>query len=391
MKAKIAKPLFANALSTMARVAKSGTRTLPVIECVRLELLEGQGVELSATDLSVGVKIFIADDGVIESGVAVINAKRLSDWVNAVAADEIKISVIPNSSRIKFQIGKSTSTYPTIPAEEYPPINIAGEDTLLETSKTLFTTGLQQVIYAALDEVARPALNSVLINVQAGNVVYLVAADGAKMACKKLESANLHTFGERKILIPRENIIEIERALSAQAQMGDAVKVMVSDNNKRISFVAGDLMITTLVTEAIYPDYNQLFDMFKAEQTALVPIAPLRGALKAASIFLEKDYPVVSIKINGDTMNLGTTDSAYSGEAGSASTEFEAEGEAQIEQWVNRKHLEDTVLAANSPERVLFTYGKMSTNGSLVLLLTGENDDSFRALLIGYTVPEQGE
>ena len=391
MKAKIAKPLFANALSTMARVAKSGTRTLPVIECVRLELLEGQGVELSATDLSVGMKIFIADDGVIESGVAVINAKRLSDWVNTVAADEVKISVIPNSSRIKFQIGKSTSTYPTISAEEYPPINIAGEDTLLETSKTLFTTGLQQVIYAASDENARPALNSVLIDIQAGDVVYLVASDGVKMACKKLENANLRTFGGRQILIPRENIIEIERALSAQAQMGDTIKVMVSDNNNRISFVAGDLMITTLVTEAKYPDYNQLFDMFKAEQTTLVPIAPLRGALKAASIFLERDYPIVSIKINNDIMNIGTTDGAYSSEAGSASTEFEVKSEGQIEQWINHKYLEDTVLAANSPERVLFTYGRMSTNNSLVLLLTGENDNSFRALLVGYTMPEQGE
>jgi DNA polymerase-3 subunit beta len=249
-------------LTVAGRGVSSRTTTSMALGGLWLETI-GNHLNVVGTDLDLTVHVQSEAIG-IEDGVCVVPAKLLADIVRSLEPGAVTIE----SEAEKVEIGAARSRFSlrTFPVDDYPSLPEPPKPATSLPAAEL-ASALRQVVRAASTDDARPLLTGVLIAPE-GNGVRLVATDSYRLAMRDIDGTS--AFADTaEILVPARALAELQRlsGLGAAAKEGtgdsangsgdgSAVGLAIGEND--VTFMAGNVKVSTRLLDGTYPDYRQL-------------------------------------------------------------------------------------------------------------------------------------
>ena len=324
--------------------------TRPILANVKV-CATGEGIELHATDMDIGIRLRLENAEVLEEGVAVIPAALFGSILRDSWAEKVEISteealvhVTMENSRFKIH-GDDPEHFPQMPDFD--------KKNTFEIPKNSFLEMVHLTTFATAREDTRYALQGVLMEVKAKNVA-MVATDGRRLSYVKSKIPEA-VAEDVSAIIPPRGLQEIERALADD----DEVVEIAVDQNRLIASGKRAVIFTQLI-EGTFPDYREVIPSGN-DKKATVNREELLACLRQAAKMTSEDSRAVNMSFGDGKLTL----SASSPEAGDVVIEASVQyTEEPFEIRFNPAFLTD-VLRAVSAEEISMEFREKTTPGIL--------------------------
>ena len=297
------------------------SNVLPVLGHIEMRLDVDAGlVYLSSTDLEIRIgtslpaQIQVDDEGIKP---CLIPAQTFSDLLAMMDSDEIRLEM--DEGQLLLRTGSTKTRLSLFPEDSFPPeFTLTSNANLFSLSTQRLKEALQRVITAASTDYSRPTLNSILFALT-GNELYLVAADGFRLATDMVQAES--TISEEKnYLLPMKMVQKLLRILPDEDS-----ELAIQADERRILFRWGENRFWASLMEGQFPDWKQV--VYMADGHTLpgnphpFPRADLQMAVKRAEIFA-RDGNVPHL-IHFKPSDTGMSISGVGAETGKSEEEIE--------------------------------------------------------------------
>ena len=222
---------------------------LPILENFLFDL-NGNVLEITASDTELTLKTQIEVEETVEEGKIAVPAKHMMDLLKELPDQPLTIQTSSDSSFV-CSWASGESNLPYFPAEDYP--DITGTD---ETAVSFsfpaqsLLEGISSTIYATADDEIRPAMNGILFDLDTESTT-LVASDSHKLIC--------YTTTDVKSAEKASFILHKKPAAILKAIIGkDAETVDIAFDSKNASFCFGQTMVICRLVVGKYPKYRDV-------------------------------------------------------------------------------------------------------------------------------------
>ncbi len=318
MKVTVLQENLARGLGVVSR-AVSPRSTLPVLANVLIASDEGR-LRLSATNLELGITAWIPAK-VETEGSTTAPSRTFSDLVNALPGDQAILNLDSGTQTLNIRSGASINNIKCIDSQEFPPLTTPDMDGAIHLNVIDFKEMIQQVVFAASTDEARPVLMGVLVTVN-GDQIVMASADGFRLSVRKATLSS-------PIAEPINAIIPA-RALSELARIAgdgtETISMVVPKGRGQVIFRVKDAELVSQLIDGTFPDYEQIIPRSYKSRT-LVSTAALLKACKQAEIFARDGTNVARFEIKAAANDMEPSEveiSAQSEETGSNETIVEA-------------------------------------------------------------------
>lgn len=259
--------------------------TLPILNNVLLES-KGNFLELSATDLEIGLKYWILAQ-VEKEGKITVPAKIFSNLLTFLPEEKIILEVRDNvlyvsCKNAKSQIkGNSSEEFPIIP-------KIENADSI-EVNSIPFSQGLSQVInFCSLNQV-RPEISGIYFDFQKDRLK-LVTTDSFRLAEKTLFFGK-YLSKEYSFILPQKAARELLSIFTSNS-IKEKTKIYFTPNQILFNFPFSEtqhpqIHLIARLIEGEYPNYQEIIPK-KYETQIILSAADFLQQIKTASIFSSK-------------------------------------------------------------------------------------------------------
>jgi len=248
MKFTVAREVLLKPLQLAAGVVER-RQTLPVLGNV-LVSLEGGELRVTGTDLEVEIRGTVPLPEAGDQGAITIPARKLQDICRALPEGAAISLATDAEHRIRIQSGRSRFTLSTLPAEEFPEVELDAGQLSFFINQGVLKRALEATSFAMAQQDVRYYLNGMLWEITPGRL-RAVATDGHRLA---LVNAAVEVEPEKRIqaILPRKGITELNRLLGQEGE----VKVTMGTNH--LSIECPEYRFTTKLVDGAYPDYERV-------------------------------------------------------------------------------------------------------------------------------------
>jgi DNA polymerase-3 subunit beta len=354
MKVTVLQENLARGLSIVSR-AVSPRSTLPVLANVLVATDEGR-LRLSATNLELGITCWIGAK-IEEEGSTTVPARTFTDLVSTLADKQVDLALQIRTQVLNIRSGASNTDIKCIDSQEFPIMPVVDLSQGLQINVTDFKEMIQQVVFTASDDQARPILTGVFVNVK-GNKVTLAAADGFRLSVRKAE---LSSPASQPItaVIPARAMSELARI----ATDGDQTVTMVlPPHRSQVVFRLRDVEIVSQLIDGVFPDYEQIIPR-RCDTRAVLSTSAFSKAVKQAEIFAREGSYIARINLTpGSELKPGLVDiSGRSDETGFNENQVDANIEGpQLLIAFNVRFLREVLDVIKTPNVALETTSETS-------------------------------
>lgn len=280
---------------------------LPILSNFLIKTVNGK-LQISSTDLEIGIQVEIPANIEIEGGITV-PAKTFSELVNSLPQG--KITLEKEGNVLIVSTLKIKSTFPTISEEEFPKLYEEKGEKLIILKKESLNKDFLSVIFAAASDMGRPALSGVLMKREEGGFS-LVATDGYRLSLKEISDKSLKKAEgkedqEKTLLIPAR----IFREVISLKDDDEEVNVYVSYKNNQILFEQNETIMVGRLIDAEYPAYEKIIPS-SFLTAATFDREEMQKAVKICSIFARETANIIkftlkkeSIIVSANTPSVG--------------------------------------------------------------------------------------
>jgi DNA polymerase-3 subunit beta len=310
-------------------------QTLPILANVLITATD-HGFRLSATDLEVELSVPGTFETCSGPGATTLPARKLLDLCRALP-DGTRLTIETTGDRATVRAGRSRFSLSTLPAAEFPAIDVNGDVLELELPQNELRRAIESTHFAMAQQDVRYYLNGMLLEIQDGRA-RLVATDGHRMAVTELPvSAPEGT--NRRIIVPRKTVIEALRLLA-----DDSGPAKLSIGNDHLTLSAADVVFKSKVIDGSFPDYERVIPR-NQDKVLDVDRLALRDAMGRVAIFANEKYRSVRLQLQSGLLRL----SANNTENEEAEDELEVDyAGAELEIGFNVSYLIDVLNAVRS-------------------------------------------
>ncbi len=335
--------------------AVAARSTLPVLGNVLLATEESR-LRFSATNLELGITCWIGAK-VRAEGSTTVPAKTFIDLVGTLPRERVDLELTTRTQTLQVACAQFNNDIKCIDAQEFPILPSADEEQALELNVRDLRAMIDQVVFAAATDDARPVLTGVEVKIE-GDEVSFAAADGFRLAL--CNSALSTTCAEPiNAIIPARGLAELARIVGDQ---DEPVTLTLPPGSGQAIFRAQDVELVSQLIEGNFPDYQQLIPESFSTRTVLATDAFL-NACRAAQVFAREAAYAARLKIRpGNGSDAGSIEvSANAAETGSNESVVEAtvEGDA-LEIAFNVRYLTDVLHVINTPNVAMETNDEAS-------------------------------
>jgi DNA polymerase-3 subunit beta len=311
--------LLQRSLSQVSRAVATKT-TYPVLSNVLIEA-EGDSLKLAATNQEIGISTSIPAQ-VANVGRMTVDARLLSEFVNTLPAEPVRLSNDQGRLVLKVQGMGADAEINGIDADEFPlmPQPEAGGYTATVDPQVLREM-IGLVEFAAASDDSRPVLAGVLIRFDEDRLT-MASADGFRLAVR--EGLLAAPVSERlDIIVPARAMRELSRILGDRTE---PVELTVTPNRGQLVVSTGDTTFSSRLIDGTFPDFRQIIPREFATEIELSREEFLT-AVRRAGFFARDNNDVVRIgaKVSADELAPGQVQvSATAAERGSSQSEMTA-------------------------------------------------------------------
>jgi DNA polymerase-3 subunit beta len=314
MKLTVTQENLSRALATVSRIA-STRGSLPILSNVLLKTQDNQ-LLVAATNLDVAISETIGAKVKTEGSITV-PARLMQDYVSSLPASTLTLEVVDN--KLKLTTEHHSSTVNGTPADDFPVMPVIEKGESLELTATDFKTALQQVLFAASSDEARPVLTGLFLYTE-NDKLYAAATDSYRLSEKMI--------GEQKkevnLLIPAHSLQDVLRVMR-----DDSNTVSLKYDEQQARFSVGPVELVTRLIEGKYPEYRKLLPKEYAT-TALLKKADLQEITKVSSLFAREAAGGVTMSIDDETSQISIRSIASQVGENTAVAEASVTGDAAV-------------------------------------------------------------
>ena len=280
--------------------------TIPILSNFLLEA-ENDRLNITATDLDQAIRTSAAVK-VKKPGACTIPARKLYDYIKLLPEGEISIKLLDNhwvqirSGRSNTKmVGMARANYPQVP--EFPSVAATSIPALV--LKTL----INRTIFAISNEESRYTLNGALLVIKAESLA-MVATDGHRLAyVEKPNEALEGISGEKRVLIPRKALQELQQLLS----VSEAEKVEFADDEHTLFFRIGHRTLSTRKLSGQFPNFEAVMPRDNTK-FAVVRSSELSAAIGRVAQFADERSGAIRMRLESNELKI-SANSAESGES----------------------------------------------------------------------------
>jgi DNA polymerase-3 subunit beta len=253
MEFSIAKEVLLKGLAKTQSIIEK-KNTLPILSNVLIEA-KGDGIEILATDLEVGIKGKYEADLKSEGSITV-GAKKLFEIVRELPNEKIEIKATDNNW-LEIACGNARFKIVGLSSEDFPILQDYEDEQFHTLPAALLSEMIEKVQHAVSLDETRYYLNGVFMQTvekDEGRFLRMVATDGHRLALmdRELPEGCSLEFADGCI-IPRKGINELRKALS---EFDDEAKICFKDKNL---IVRGEgIQFVIRLIDDDFPEYSQV-------------------------------------------------------------------------------------------------------------------------------------
>lgn len=341
MKLQVTQENLSKALNTVARVANT-RGTLPILANVLLKTTNNR-LSIAATNLDIAITQYCGAK-VKEEGSITIPARLMQDFISSLPPSVINLELDDN--KLHITTDQYQSVINGVAAEDFPvmPAIEDGKELLLPGAD--LKRSLQQVVFAASNDEARPVLTGVYFHSD-GERLRMAATDSYRLASKAL----VEKATDIDLLIPVSAMQDVLRIVS---DFSESVSIVYND--QQVLFKAGEVELVARLIDGKYPDYQKLIPSDFAN-TARVKRADLINITKVSSLFARESAGSIKIATDEDKGTLSIRSIASQVGENTASADGKISGSSEVT--INSRYLLDALNAFHS-EDISFSFnGKL--------------------------------
>ena len=339
---------LARGLSVVSR-AVSSRSTLPVLANVLLRT-EDAGLKLTATNLEIGITYWVP--GKIETdGATTVPARLLTDLVGSLPASEKVDLELQGADTLHLRCGRFATHVKGIDADEFPTIQTAGERPTTRVSQKVLKHALEEVIFAAASDEARPILTGVLAKFE-GSKLTLAAADNYRIAVRTIEV--LDPVEAASVVIPARALGELARILT---DTDDPVELVLAQARNQVLFHLDGIDLVSRLIDGQFPNYQTVLPATHTTRAELDREELLR-AVRPAALIASSSANIVKLQVGGDDGGVVVTATADVGDY-TGDVEAVIEGDATTIAF-NARYLNDVLGNVQADRFALELNGPLS-------------------------------
>lgn len=355
MKLSVTQENLSRALSTVSRIASSRS-SLPILSNVLLKT-ENNRLFIAATNLDIAVSETIGAK-VKKEGSITVPARLMQDYVSSLPASALTIEVIDN--KLQLTTDHHSSTINGMPADDFPVMPRVDNGSSMEFKTKELKQALQQVLFAASADDARPVLTGVYLHSFEGTL-YMTATDSYRLAERSIGKAE----AELSLLLPASSLQELMRIVK-----DDTGSVVINYDEQQAIFTVGSVELVTRLIEGNYPDYRKLLPASHATVAQLAK-SDLQEITKVSSLFAREAAGGVTLTFNDETGEISIRSIASQVGENTATAQAKVEGDAATIT-MNSRYILDALNAFEGKSIAIKVNGKLDP-----CLLTDPEDPSY--------------
>jgi DNA polymerase-3 subunit beta len=359
MKFEVSQQALLRPLLTVTGVVER-RHTLPVLSNLLLEL-DGEGyLRLTATDQEVELSDRVKVEDFI-AGETTVPARKLLDICRSLSAEK-KIHLEMEDSRLLLGSGRFRSHLATLPATEFPKVELEAGTLQFKVSSNSLRRLLSRTSFAMAQQDVRFFFNGMLLEVEPDSL-QVVATNGQRLALNRV-AAEIPVRQHRQVIMPRKGVMELLRLLDDES----TVEISVSPNH--LMAKVGERSLTTKLIDANYPDYQRAIPG-KGKTSFRADRRELKEALTRTAILSNEMYRSIQLTLSEGMLNMQANNPQQEEAEESLAVDYKGE---EIQIAFNVEYLLD-VLSVLEGDDVEFKL--VDAKGAAVIQEIGGEDSTF--------------
>lgn len=351
---------LARALATVSRIANS-RGSLPILSNVLLKTVNNQ-LLVATTNLDVAISETIGAKIKTEGSITV-PARLMQDYVSSLPASTLKLEVEDN--KLKITTEHHSSTINGTPADDFPVMPVIEKGDSLNLSVSNFKQALQQVLFAASGDEARPVLTGLYLHTDNGKL-FAVATDSYRLSEKTVSAQEKDV----NLLIPAHSLQDVLRVMR-----DDIESVHISYDEQQARFSIGTVELVTRLIEGKYPEYRKLLPKTYAT-TASLKKNDLQEITKVSSLFAREAAGGVTVTVDDASGEVSIRSIASQVGENTATAEASVKGDGAVIT-MNSRYILDALNAFEGDNIQINLNGKLDP-----CVLTDPDNENFIHLVM---------
>ncbi len=287
--------------------------TIPILSNFLIEVdPDADIVHITATDLDQAIRTSLKAK-VKKAGACTIPARKLFDYVKLLADGDISIKLLENHW-VQIRSGRSNTKMVGLGRANYPQVPELPTVSSTKIPVAVLKALIARTIFSISNEESRYTLNGALLILKAESIA-MVATDGHRLAfVEKAEELFDGVSGEKRILIPRKALAELQSLLSST----DATHIEFADDDLWLFFRIGHRTLSSRKLTGQFPNYEAVMPK---DNTRFVVVrnSELAAAIGRVAQFADERSGAVRIKLEQNEVRI----SAQSNESGESEDTIE--------------------------------------------------------------------
>lgn len=271
----------------------------PILKNLKAVAGEGRWT-IIATDLEVGIRLDVQGLQVLETGEAILPAKRLIDILREARDEQLIIEADSGACTVRGTTSPLEFEMPSEDPAQFPDFPAFTDDRYHEITAGSLREMVRRTIFATADETARYSMTGVAWELE-GDRALLIATDGRRLALAEgiATATGGHTTRGFTPVVPTKAMTLLERNLQDDPE--ETVKVAFRPND--VLFRTGRAVIYSRLVEGRFPDYRAVLPK-KSTVHLTLNAGSFQAAVRQAAIMTEADSKRVTFKFTPEKLTL---------------------------------------------------------------------------------------
>src|SRR5579875_3294596 len=254
--------------------------TIPILSNFLIEAGEDT-LTITGTDLDQSMKTSCPAK-VKKPGSCTIPARKLYDYIKLLGDGDISIKLLENHW-VQIRAGRSNTKMVGMARANFPQVPEFPQGLGYKIAAGSLRNMIAKVIFAISNEESRYTLNGALLILKADSLA-MVATDGHRLAhIEKLGESLDGISGEKKTLIPRKALAELNALLGSS----DVEIIEFADDDQTLFFRIGGRVLTSRKLTGQFPNYEAVLPRDNTK-VVIVRSEDLMGSIQRVAQFADE-------------------------------------------------------------------------------------------------------
>ena len=278
--------------------------TLPILDNFLFKL-EGNTLEITASDLETTLITRITLDNVSEEGAIAIPAKLLTDYLSKFSEQPLTFDISTESFAIRIVSETGDANIMGYDCEDFPQLPTLKQDMVspMRVPADLVLQGIAKTIFATGEDELRPVMNGIFMEMNTDSITF-VASDSHKLVRYRRNDAKAEKDGS--FILPKKPAGLLRTVLAKE--MGD---VEISFDDKNAMFLLSEYTMVCRLVEGRYPAYNSVIPVDNPNKLIIDRVEFL-GSLRRVAMFTNQSTNLVKIELRGNQITILAQDIDFS-------------------------------------------------------------------------------